>query len=68
MVAGDAIDPAPAGFFTYGATGLDNDRMTLQEWERVRNFLFDLTDPDMFGFAVTDEVRRRALELLELFK
>lgn len=45
-----------------------NDRMTLQGWERLRMFLFDLTDPDMYGFAVTDEVRRRALELLELFK
>lgn len=46
----------------------DLDRLTLQGWERLRKFLSDLTDPEMYGFAVTDEVRRRALELLELFK
>lgn len=46
----------------------DAQRLPLQDWTRVRAFLFDLTDPEMYGFAVTDEVRRRALELLELFK
>lgn len=45
----------------------DNSRMTLQEWQRIRAFLFDLTDPEMFGFAVTSEVRNRAAELLWLF-
>lgn len=42
--------------------------MTLQSYMRLQKFLFDLTDPEMYGYAVTDEVRRRALELLELFK
>jgi hypothetical protein len=47
---------------------MDNDRMTLQDWQRLRKFLDDLTDPEMYGFAVTAEVRQRALELLALFK
>ena len=49
---------------------MDNDlqRLDLQIYMRVKGFLFDLTDPEMYGFAVTDEVRRRALELLALFK
>jgi len=42
--------------------------MTLQNWTRIRSFLLDLTDPEMYGFAVSEEVRRRALELQELFK
>ena len=45
-----------------------NDRMTLQDWTRLRQFLNDLTDPEMYGFAVSEEVRRRALELQELFR
>lgn len=44
------------------------ERMTLQDWERLYRFMFDLTDPDMFAFAVTDEVRRRARELLLIFE
>lgn len=44
-----------------------NDRMTLQDWTRIREFLFDLTDPEVYGFAVSSEVRRRALELQSLF-
>ena len=47
---------------------MSDERMTLQDWQRINNFLRDLTDPEMYGFAVTEEVRRRALELLELFK
>jgi len=42
--------------------------MTLQDWTRIRAFLSDLTDPEMYGFAVSEEVRRRALELQELFR
>ena len=45
-----------------------SQRLSLQEWTRVRTFLSDLTDPEMFGFAVSEEVRRRALELQELFR
>ena len=39
---------------------------TMQDCSRIRKFLHDLTDPEMFGFAVTDEVRRRALDLLTM--
>lgn len=33
----------------------------------THRFIFDLTDPEKWGFAVTAEVRKRAVELLELF-
>ena len=46
----------------------DIDRLTLQGWLRLRQFLLDLTDPEVYGFAVTDEVRRRARELLAMFE
>jgi len=46
----------------------DSQRLSLQDWTRVRTFLSDLTDPEMYGFAVSEEVRRRALELQELFR
>lgn len=43
--------------------------MTLQEWLRIRAFLHDLTDPEKYAHSVRDqEIVRRALELLELFK
>jgi len=45
-----------------------SQRLSLQDWTRIRTFLSDLTDPEMYGFAVSEEVRRRALELQELFK
>lgn len=45
------------------------DRLSLQDWHRLRQFLHDLTDPDMYGYTVKDpEIRRRALELLAIFK
>ena len=46
---------------------LDYSRLSLQEWTRVRSFLRDLCDPEGFGFSVTEEVTRRARELLALF-
>lgn len=33
--------------------------------EEVYHFLKDLLDPEMYGYAVTEEVRNRARELLE---
>jgi hypothetical protein len=33
--------------------------------DEVVQFLKDLLDPDMYGFAVTAEVRQRAKQLLE---
>jgi hypothetical protein len=33
--------------------------------EDIYNFLKDLLNPEMYGFAVTTEVRDRARELLE---
>ena len=46
-----------------------SDRMTLQDLQRVRSFLIDLTDPEKYAHALRDpEIMRRALELLELFK
>jgi len=45
------------------------DSLSLQDWHRLRQILFDLTDPEMYGFEVKDpEIRRRALELLAIFK
>lgn len=45
----------------------ESQRLSLQSYMRVQKFLFDLTDPEMYGLAISDEIRRRALELLELF-
>ena len=46
-----------------------SDRLSLQDWNRVRSFLLDLTDPEKYAHALRDpEIVRRALELLELFK
>lgn len=46
-----------------------SDRLSLQDWNRVRSFLLDLTDPEKYALALRDpEIVRRALELLELFK
>jgi hypothetical protein len=48
---------------------MGNDRMTWQDWLRIRAFLYDLTDPEKYAFAIRDhEVVRRAQELLQLFK
>jgi hypothetical protein len=47
------------------------DQFTMQDCARIRQFLYDLTDPDMYGFTVKDpEIRRRALDLLtmDIFK
>ena len=47
------------------------DQFTMQDCARIHQFLFDLTDPDMYGFTVKDpEIRRRALDLLtmDIFK
>lgn len=37
--------------------------MSNAELGEIEKFLKDLTDPEGFGFSVTSEVRRRALEL-----
>jgi PleD family two-component response regulator len=39
--------------------------MTQLNESEVVQFLKDLLDPDMYGFAVTAEVRQRAKQLLE---
>lgn len=41
--------------------------MSKEQWDALHRFIFDLTDPDMFGFAVSAEVRAKALELLRYF-
>ena len=43
-------------------------RVTLMHWLRLRGFLRDLNDPEVYGFAVSQEVRRRARELLAPFE
>lgn len=43
-------------------------RVTLMHWLRLRGFLRDLNDPEVYGFAVSQEVRRRARELLVPFE
>ncbi len=48
---------------------IELQRISLMEWLRVRAFLYDLTDPEKYGHALRDdEIRRRAQELLALFK
>lgn len=43
------------------------DRMTLQSWERLHRFIFDLTDMNGLGSTVPPSIRVAALELLRSF-
>jgi hypothetical protein len=36
--------------------------------KEILDFLADLQHPEMYGWAVTDEVRKRAKQLLEQYK
>lgn len=44
------------------------DHLSLHDWNRMHEFLVKLTDPEGYGFAVSGEVRREALELLAIFR